>query len=73
MVVPISNSGKAPIDIALEPEGDVFRLDVGEACELRLLLPETEELDLELEVQDGLVLLYSCAGKQVWRNGRQER
>jgi hypothetical protein len=72
-VLPIENSGKGRIGIEIEPEGDWFPLEAGERCELRLLIPENQELDLELEIQDELILLHCSATKEVWKNGRQLR
>jgi hypothetical protein len=71
-VVPIENSGKKPIRVEIEPEGDWFPLDVGETCEVRFELSDNQEFDLELEIQDEFIFLHCSAHKEVLKNTRKE-
>ncbi len=72
--LPISNDGNAPLQLALEPEGDVIMLEPGTTCSVRFPdLGDSDDADLEISWEEGLLSIHLSATKQVWIDDKRVR
>jgi len=60
--------------LALEPEGDVIMLEPGTTCSVRFPdLGDSDDADLEISWEEGLLSIHLSATKQVWIDDKRVR
>ena len=68
MIIPVINRTEHPIDVALEPEGEVITLAPSATLRIALAHDSGTLTDLEIEFRTTGVALYSNAQKDIVSN-----
>jgi hypothetical protein len=71
--LPIHVNSSGISGVGIEPEGDWFPAVVGDRFLIRFMQNADEDPEVELEVKDNMILVYSGTEKQVWNNDVRKR